>query len=101
MKHSGVLVPKLARLYSRVMLASLLFSSSLYLMEGKAAMQTIIINDFVRFLFKHAFIFGPLCCFWAADSQAEQKDTTRLHLTVKRSVMKQNLVPLHFEFDLV
>lgn len=63
MKHSGVLVPKLAWLYSRVMLASLKFSfcfAFLYLMEGKAAMQTIIINDFVRFLFKHAFIFRPL-----------------------------------------
>ena len=63
MKHPGVLVPKLAWLYSRVTLASLKFSSclvSLYLMEGKAEMQTVIINDLARSLFKHAFIFRPL-----------------------------------------
>lgn len=62
-KHPGVLVPKLAWLYSRVMLASLKFSFclvSLYLMEGKAEMQTIIIDDLARSLFKHAFILRPL-----------------------------------------
>lgn len=62
-KHPGVLVPKLAWLYSRVMLASLKFSLcfiSLYLVEGKAEMQTVIINDLARSLFKHAFSFRPL-----------------------------------------
>lgn len=63
MKHPGVLVPKLAWRYSRVMLASLTFSFcfvSLHLIEGKAEIQTIIVDDLARSLFQNAFIFHPL-----------------------------------------
>ncbi len=33
---------------------------SLYLMDGKAKMQTIILKDFARSVYKHAFSFCPL-----------------------------------------